>query len=251
MIWITGDTHGDFQRLHGFDGNPHGPNIGPNDTLLICGDFGGVWAKTPAQEKNLDALAALPYDICFVDGNHENFDLLEKFPEKNWNGGKVHEIRPNLRHLCRGEIFKIEGLTFFAMGGAKSHNISDGILNPKDPDFRKQYEEMKRCGAEFRVNGVSWWKKEMPSAKERRQAEQSLARASWSVDYVVTHCAPQSIASIICPYPNPKADTLTTFFDDIQASLRFRRWYFGHYHQDKAIGEKFQCLYKRSMLIPI
>ena len=38
MIYVTGDTHGEFERL----GSKHFPG-GPGDYLIICGDFGGVW----------------------------------------------------------------------------------------------------------------------------------------------------------------------------------------------------------------
>ena len=30
--------------------------------------------------------------VLFIDGNHENFDILEEFPLVEWNGGLVHEI---------------------------------------------------------------------------------------------------------------------------------------------------------------
>ena len=36
------------------------------------------------------------------------------------HGGKVHRIRPHVLHLMRGQVFDIEGHTFFTMGGVKS-----------------------------------------------------------------------------------------------------------------------------------
>lgn len=70
------------------------------------------------------------FTTVFVDGNHENFDRLYSYPVKEWNGGKVHEIRPSVLHLMRGEVFTIEDKKFFAFGGASSHDIKDGILDP-------------------------------------------------------------------------------------------------------------------------
>ena len=35
----------------------------------------------------------------------------------------------------RGQVFELEGRTLFTMGGASSHDIPDGILDPRDPDF--------------------------------------------------------------------------------------------------------------------
>ena len=48
---------------------------------------------------------------------------------KEWNGGKAHKIRDSVLHLMRGEIFDIDNKKIFAFGGARSHDIQDGILN--------------------------------------------------------------------------------------------------------------------------
>lgn len=91
----------------------------------------------------------------FVDGNHENFALLNALPEKHWNGGRVHEVREHVLYLMRGQVFTFGGLTWFTMGGVASHDIQDGILDPADPDFERQYWLMRRMRAMFRVKGVS------------------------------------------------------------------------------------------------
>ena len=74
-----------------------------------------------------------------VDGNHENFDRFNEFPVHHWHGGKIHYIRPHVIHLMRGQVFEIGGITFFTMGGASSHDIQDGILDPASPDFEREY----------------------------------------------------------------------------------------------------------------
>ncbi len=49
MIYATGDTHGNFQR---FDPQyfPEQEEMGREDYVIICGDFGGIWAGTPQEE---------------------------------------------------------------------------------------------------------------------------------------------------------------------------------------------------------
>ena len=42
MIYITGDTHGGFQRF-GSKYFPQQTQMGRNDYMIICGDFGGLW----------------------------------------------------------------------------------------------------------------------------------------------------------------------------------------------------------------
>lgn len=71
-----------------------------------------------------------------TDGNHENFDRLYAYPVEMWHGGKVHKIRPSVIHLMRGQIFELEEKKIFTFGGASSHDISAGILEPDDPKFK-------------------------------------------------------------------------------------------------------------------
>jgi hypothetical protein len=56
--------------------------------------------------------------VLFVDGTHENFDLLNAMAKESWNGGKVHIVSENILHLMRGQVFNINGKLFFTFGGA-------------------------------------------------------------------------------------------------------------------------------------
>lgn len=157
MIYATGDTHGNFQRFAP-EHFPEQAGMTKEDYIIICGDFGGVWDGGKKEERNLDWLEDLPFTTLFISGNHENFDLLSKYPTEEWNGGTIQPIRPHVIHLMRGQVFDLQGCSFFTMGGARSHDIEDGILNPKAPDFEEQYWALRRMGARFRVNHRSWWK---------------------------------------------------------------------------------------------
>ena len=82
MIYVTGDTHGDLTRFK----DPQLKKLKAGDTLIICGDFGFLWNGSKKEKANLKKLLTAEYTICFIDGCHENFDMLEKFPESTWNG---------------------------------------------------------------------------------------------------------------------------------------------------------------------
>ena len=43
MIYATGDTHGNFQRFAP-EHFPEQAGMTKEDYMIICGDFGGVWA---------------------------------------------------------------------------------------------------------------------------------------------------------------------------------------------------------------
>ena len=169
--------------------------------------------------------------------NHENFDLLNAYPEQEWHGGRVHVVRPHVLHLMRGQVFDIGGLTWFTMGGAASHDIEDGILDPAVPDFERRYWVMRRMNSRFRVLGHSWWPEEMPSEAEYAEAEANLERAGWCVDCILTHCAPTSIAQRLNQHYQP--DKLTDFLETVKQRCRFSKWFCGHYHMNQVIDERF------------
>lgn len=242
MLFATGDTHGDFGRFAP-DIFYEAKDLTRDDYVLICGGFGGVWSETPPERKKLDLLEAMPFTTLFVDGNHENFDKLYAFPEEIWHGGKVHIVRPHILHLMRGQIFDIEGHKFFTMGGASSHDIQDGILDPKSPTFKEDYMALRRMYGMFRVKGLSWWEAELPSKDEYAEAWRNLERADFSVDYIITHCCPTSIQGMIDPHF--KRDSLTDFLEDIRVHTSFDHWLFGHYHDNRRFYTNFTLLYEQ------
>ena len=88
MVYITGDIHGDLSRLSA----DKLKFMKIHDTLIICGDFGFIWDDSKNEDKILRNLGKRKYNICFVDGTHENFKILNKFPAEDWNGGKARNI---------------------------------------------------------------------------------------------------------------------------------------------------------------
>ena len=242
LIYLTGDTHGDFKRFS--KGQfPELDKLTKADYVIICGDFGGVWNQSREQAYWLDWLEERPFTTLFVTGNHENYDLLAAFPKEEWHGGTVQKIRPSVLHLTRGQAFELEGKRFFTMGGASCHDIPDGVLEPDDPHFRQKYRELLRRNAYFRVNHVSWWKEELPNAEEYRTALRTLERIGWEADYVITHCAPTSIQKLIVPY-GYETNELTDFLESVANRLRFRLWFFGHYHENLMVKDKYILLYQ-------
>lgn len=235
MIFITGDCHGNYNRFKK-EYFPQQEKLGRGDTMIVCGDF-GIWDESEESNRSLDWLDSLPFTTLFVDGNHENFDLLGRFPQEEWNGGKVHRVRENILHLMRGQVFTLGGMTFFTMGGGSSHDIRDGILEPDTPDFEERYWQMRRMGAQFRVNHHSWWAEEMPSDGEYAEALANLEKAGWRVDCILTHCCPTSIAKKISVHY--QADRLTDFLEEVLRRCGFDYWFFGHYHDNQVIDERF------------
>ncbi len=218
MIYVTGDCHGNFARFEQKHFSEQA-NMTKDDTVIIAGDFGGVWFGDSRDDETLDWLERLPFTLAFVCGNHENYDALERYPVAEWHGGKVHRVRPHVLHLMRGQIFELEGCRFFTMGGAKSHDTN------------------------HRINHISWWRQELPSDEEYSEALQNLERYNWQVDYIITHCAPTSIA--LAGSRHNEADRLTDFLQEVRERATYHYWLFGHYHDNRAIDEKHILLWEQ------
>lgn len=245
MIFITGDCHGDFRRFN-TAAFPEQKEMTKDDYVIICGDF-GLWHDTNEERYWLKWLNDKPFTTLFVGGNHENYDrLYNDFEVRDWHGGKVHVIRDSIFHLINGHIFDIAGKSFFVFGGARSHDIDDGILDENDFASHDEYLETRsrwnKEGKMFRINHVSWWKEEMPSEEEMAFGLKTLEENNNKVDYIISHCCPYRIAYKLSNgfY---EADELTEYFDKVDGTVDFDYWVFGHYHDDLQIDEKYILLY--------
>lgn len=210
-IYITGDIHGDPKRLGSKNLLRKGLNISAGDVVIICGDFGMPWNDPWSEEETywLEWLEKKPFTVLFVDGNHENYDLLNQFPVVEKFGGKVHQLKENIFHLMRGEVFEIEGTKFFAFGGATSTDMC----------ARKEH--------------ISWWKEENFSVEEFDNAVSNLEKVDFKVDYVITHTAPkrfvESVPGAIERVRNCKTSMLLS---ELEPMINYKKWFFGHFHLD-------------------
>ena len=245
-IIVTGDIHGNpFQRLN-LENFPEGKTYTKEDYVIILGDFGLVWDDSAMEHSCLDWLENKPWTTLFIDGNHENYDLLNKFPIEEWGGGRVQKIRSSVIHLLRGEVYDIGGYKFLAMGGARSHDIQDGILEVGDPRIKIWKKDNFKL---FRINHISWWEEEIPNEEERKNALKNLAENDYKVDYILTHEAPSSdviLMDHLLYHPDEYSKWLEM---EIRQKVKYKKWFFGHYHLNLDVNEKETCLFERRIRI--
>ena len=250
MIYITGDCHGNFERFN-VSVFPEQNDMTKEDYVIICGDFGGVWNKDEESKMEtmvLDWLDCKSFTTLFVDGNHENFDRLYEYPVEEWNGGKIHRIRPSVIHLMRGQVYELEGKKNFTFGGASSHDIDGGILELDAPDYRKKKKELDKGWKPYRINHLSWWKEELPSEKEMDEGRKNLQRYDNKVDFIITHCASSSTTALIS-HGIYKSDLLTSYLEEIRRSVKFKKWFFGHYHDNRNVNTEEILLWEQIIRI--
>lgn len=237
MIFITGDCHCNFKKFNRRN-FPEQKILGKNDYVIVCGDF-GIWDQSKEQEYWNRWFEDKTYTTLFCDGNHDNFDLLNKYEIETWYGGKVHRINNKLIHLMRGQVYEIEGIKLFSFGGAYSHDISDGLIEiDNEGKWKKLVKKRDQLGLMQRVNHLEWWKEEVPSQREFEEALMNLKKHDYKVNIVVSHCGPSSIVK------DYGIDSCTEYLEEIRKKIQFDKWYFGHYHTDKEIDKNYEIVYE-------
>lgn len=247
MIYITGDTHADFTRFSNKRLAAKGLDLTLQDYVIVCGDFGLCWEENKTFAYNCQFFEGKPFTILWVQGNHENYDMIEKFTLEEWNGGFVrHIVRDKVILLERGQVFELGGKKIFTFGGAASRDIQGGILDRNSPDFKVELKCVKDTGRPYRILRESWWPQELPSEKQMLDGLKNLSKVDNKVDYIISHCCATSIQNSITKEDESAytSNVLTDYFDTIEANVQYKHWYFGHYHDDKRIDDKHTLLYK-------
>lgn len=222
MIYLAADIHGHI-RLERLKELLRPYDVTSSDYLIILGDAGIVWSETEHKEVQ-SFYESLPLTTLFVDGNRENFDLLDAYPVVNYLGGYAHKISDKIFHLMRGEIYTIEGKTFFAFGGG----FSLKKLTNSSP--------------------VNVWEREMPSKSEYENGLKNLNRYNFTVDYMLSHVAPKKMAyDMWIPLLDQEIE-LNNYLEEVRRKTAFKKWFFGHHHKDRD-GDDWSAIYDRVLLL--
>ena len=220
-FYCTGDKHGEIEDL------VYAARVlDIEDTLIVLGDFGFIW-RLDADEvmKELKAIAErCPCQIAFLDGNHENFIEIARLEKKAfWNEGKVGILPHGIIHLLRGEIYNIEGRIIGVCGGANSIDLW------------------------HRKEGISWWREEEITDNDINNFIAAASKDNNKIDIILSHDAPASMMPTVKLYSginNGDISNSQKQLEKIKQLVKFKKWYFGHWHIDKVITNEFECLYR-------
>lgn len=218
-VYITGDKHQQYNGLFTF---ARKMELNENDYVIVLGDMGLFWRH---DKKDADSFIKYfeenyKFHLYFLDGNHENFKLLNMLDEDENHMGYVS---PHIRHLKRGCRYNIDGKDILTIGGADSVD-----------KFR-------------RVEGLSWWKDETITDEDIERIDES------HYDYVLSHTCPLSVFEAnktqLCTLGNIVDDNNPEFkisnnkLEQVKNFITFNHWYFGHYHVDMDLEDNFTCLF--------
>lgn len=159
-IMFAGDIHGNVGHLNWLYKHASKNEV---DQIIACGDF-GYWVHIPWGQKFLDRCATLAekhnIPLMWVDGNHENHDLLDALREQHGDNTPIPTPNEWVKWIPRGCRFDINGYTFMGYGGAYSVDWMDRRL------------------------GYSYWRQELINPYHLDELSDD------KVDVLITHEAP-------------------------------------------------------------
>lgn len=224
MIYITGDTHGNFKRIEKFCNKFETTR---EDIMIIVGDAGINYYEDCRDDILKEFLCNLPITIFCIHGNHEQRpESIDSYKEMEWKNGYVYveDSYPNLLFAKDGEIYNLNEKQVLVLGGAYS--------------IDKYYRL---------INGDKWFSNEQPSAETKHKVSKILCDINWNVDLVLSHTAPLKYepTEVFLPMIDQNTVDKSTeeWLDRIEDNLNYEKWYCGHYHTEKTI-DKIEFLYK-------
>jgi len=221
MIYLAGDLHGSCGGLTS-EFWPIGKTLTKSDYLIILGDFGLLWDGSSTDKHWLNWLHKKPWTTLFLDGNHENFDMIDVLPGRHMFNSRVGVVNESVFHLRRSHLYNIDGNVIFTLGGALSI----------DKHLRKE--------------GKSWWPGEAISGDDVEIAWSNLLDIGMEVDYILTHTCPTDVLAChgIVGGGAKLIDPASFILQDLALVTKFKHWYHGHLHVDSTKMGKFTCLYE-------
>ena len=112
--------------------------------LFICGDFTDNRKDTkPEEEMKLpEYIKKLPYPVFFIDGNHEDYDVLKRLPKISDSENELlfqksgcsltaentMKASDGIYYLKRGSVCKIDGFSILLIGGNHAFTMHSGTV---------------------------------------------------------------------------------------------------------------------------
>lgn len=200
-IAVAGDWHGNLSWS--VAAVEHAAEAGA-DVIVHLGDFGYEFRATFIT--GLDrALRSAGLPLLFVDGNHECFPVLDRYPIRP---SGLRQVSDTIWHLPRGFRWTWAGLRFLACGGAHS------VDRP------------------WRVPGASWWAGEWIT-----DADVQRCAAGGPADVLISHDCPTGVdipglrPDLFPPLEILRADEHRAVLRRVVDATRPGMIWHGHYHQ--------------------
>ena len=230
QIFLTGDTHGQFERVLDFCSRRE---VEPENTFVILGDAGLNYYGDRRDRKKKEQLSKVPITFFCLHGNHEmRPSEALGYEVSEYHGGQVlvQPEFPNILFAVDGEVYDFNGNSCLVIGGAYSVD---------------KYYRLAR--------GWNWFPDEQPSEEIKAKVERVLAERNWKIDIVLSHTGPLKYEPTEAFLPMVDQSTVDKstekWLGEIEEKLDYERWYFGHYHIEKEV-DKIRIMHNDYAMIP-
>ena len=224
LIYITGDTHGNFDRIMYFC---HRMQTTKEDILIVLGDAGINYYLNDRDLLLKRFLDRMPITLFCIHGNHEQRPyVIPSYTEMMWHGGNVYmeKEHPSILFAKDGEIYDFNGKKAIAIGGAYS------------------VDKFYRLARHYR-----WYDNEQPSEDIKQTVEGRLELMGWKIDYVLSHTTPLKYEPVEVFLPMIDQSTVDKsteiWLGEIEERLTYEKWYCGHYHTEKKV-DRIQLMFE-------
>ena len=222
---IIGDVHGNW-RAAAQTISEALEQDGPFDQVIQVGDMGFAYPGVQPWDEDFD----IP-EKRWIDGNHENFDMLFARDEQNFGYDPYHVLWPKYwkqfleewRYIPRGTVE--EGVLY--IGGAKTPPWAD------------------------RQRGINWWPEEDISYEDEEKTLDAIESYDGDIHTVISHDCPTAFVMESVLQGEEYHDGNRKFLEHLRRRIEPERWFFGHYHA-KVTGNfegcQWRCLHKVTSL---
>ena len=238
-FYITGDTHGNFNRFYLLPEEiKHDPDVG----IIILGDAGwNFFLNNTDKHKKRDFHNNFDFYVYCVRGNHEarpqNIKNMTRMWDYHVNGHiYIEPDFPRIRYFEDVGDYTIQGLRTLVIGGAYSVDkwYRLGCVGINDPTLNNP-----------KLTG--WWEDEQLTDEEKHFAESLSQYANW--DLILSHT---------CPYSWEPTDLFLSVIDQssVDSSMEYwmeenikdeacwKIWLFGHFHDDRLVRPHVEMFYR-------
>lgn len=223
MIYIIGDTHGDFERVREFC---YKYKTTREDILIVLGDAGINYYLDDRDYILKNSLLELPITLFCIHGNHEERpEKISTYKTKMFRGGVVYyeEDYPNILFAKDGEIYNLDNKQTLVIGGAYS----------VDKEYRL-------------LMGYKWYSSEQPSIEIKERVLNKIEENNNKVDIILSHTCPYKYMPyevFLSGIDQSRVDNSTEkFLDIVETAIQYNKWYCGHYHTEKLV-DKIKFMY--------
>lgn len=228
MIYITGDIHGDLNRIYEISEFCRKKKTTEKDIMILVGDVGVNYYNSVKDVICKDALSDIPITFICIRGNHEirpenisTYKTQERFGDEVL----VEDNYPNIIWLKDGHTYDIKGKKVLAIGGAYSVD---------------KFYRLSR--------GWCWFPDEQLSEQEREEIYNKVSGEHF--DVVLTHTCPFSWEPTELFLPGidqSSVDSSTEhWLEKVKDAITYDKWFFGHFHGDKKdVKAQYEMLYNK------